>query len=314
MEYRQLGQTGLTVSRLCFGALTIGPLQARLPLPEGVAVIEAALDAGVNFIDTASLYGTYEYIRQAIKGREGIIVASKSYDWTYEGMKESVKKACRHLGREYVDIFMLHEQTSRLTLQGHGEALAYLSDAKKTGLIRSAGVSTHTVEVVRAAAMIDDIDVIHPIFNMAGVGILDGTVEDMSQAIEFAAGQGKGIYSMKALGGGHLCRNSRQALDWILNQDHIASVAVGMQTVDEVLYNASSFAGLRIDDGLEKKVQSRSRKLLIEEWCQGCGTCVTKCPTGALTILGSHAIADNSKCILCGYCGAHCPEFALKII
>ena len=62
MEYRLLGQTGMKVSRLCFGALTIGPLQAKLPLGEGVAVIRAALAAGVNFIDTAQLYGTYPYI------------------------------------------------------------------------------------------------------------------------------------------------------------------------------------------------------------------------------------------------------------
>lgn len=314
MEYRQLGQTGLTVSRLCFGALTIGPLQARLPLPEGVAVIEAALDGGVNFIDTASLYGTYEYIRQAITGRSDIIVASKSYDYSYDGMKESVETACRQLGRDYIDLFLLHEQTSRLTLKGHEPALAYLTDAKQLGLIRAAGVSTHTVEVVKAAAMMDNIDVIHPIFNLAGVGILDGTVEDMREAIEFAARQGKGIYSMKALGGGHLCQQSRQALEWVLSHDEIASVAVGMQTIEEVSYNRDLFAGNKIDKATEEAIQSRKRKLLIEEWCLGCGICSAKCPTGALTVADGRITVDSNKCILCGYCGAACPEFALKII
>ena len=78
-EYRFLGNTGLKVSRLCFGALTIGPLQANLPLQEGVTVIQAALDAGVNFIDTAELYQTYPYIQKAIAGRKHeVIVASKS--------------------------------------------------------------------------------------------------------------------------------------------------------------------------------------------------------------------------------------------
>ena len=68
--YRLLGETKMEVSRLCFGALTIGSLQANLPLAEGAGVIRSALSQGVNFIDTAELYDTYKYIRQAIQGFE----------------------------------------------------------------------------------------------------------------------------------------------------------------------------------------------------------------------------------------------------
>jgi aryl-alcohol dehydrogenase-like predicted oxidoreductase len=68
MIYTELGRTGLSVSRLCFGALTVGPLQSNLPLNEGAAVIRYALEQGVNFIDTAKLYGTYPYIREALRG------------------------------------------------------------------------------------------------------------------------------------------------------------------------------------------------------------------------------------------------------
>ncbi|MCL5290108.1 MAG: aldo/keto reductase, partial [Firmicutes bacterium] len=74
MQYRVLGRTGFKVSRLCFGALTVGPLQAGLPVAEGAGVIRRAIDYGVNLIDTAELYGTYSYIREALKGveREGV--------------------------------------------------------------------------------------------------------------------------------------------------------------------------------------------------------------------------------------------------
>lgn len=314
MEYRQLGQTELTVSRLCFGALTVGPLQARLSLQEGAAVIAAALDAGVNFIDTAELYQTYDYIQQAIAGRNDIIIASKSYDWTYQGMQSSVENACRSLGRDYVDLFMLHEQTSRLTLKGHEAALEYLVHAKQKGIIRAAGISTHTVEVVRAAAMMEQVDVIHPIFNMAGIGILDGTVEDMRDAISFASIQGKGIYTMKALGGGHLSNRSNEALAWILEEPNIAAVAVGMQTNHEVLFNVSAFNQQSIDNKLQEIVQNRHRKLLVEDGCMGCGNCVAKCPMQALYFTSGQVAVDRDKCILCGYCGAYCSEFALKII
>jgi aryl-alcohol dehydrogenase-like predicted oxidoreductase len=67
MEKRKLGKTEIEVSRLCFGGLTVGPLQANLPLMQGADVIREAFERGVNFIDTAELYETYPYIKEALK-------------------------------------------------------------------------------------------------------------------------------------------------------------------------------------------------------------------------------------------------------
>ena len=63
MVYRELGHTGLMVSRLCFGGLVIGPLQKNLSVEEGGEVIAEAFRLGVNFIDTADLYDTYPLIK-----------------------------------------------------------------------------------------------------------------------------------------------------------------------------------------------------------------------------------------------------------
>lgn len=315
MQYSLLGKTGIKVSRLCFGALTIGPLQVNLPLHEGANVIAAALNAGVNFIDTAELYRTYSYIKEGIEGRaQDVVISAKSYAYTYEGMQESVYKACTGIGRDYIDIFSLHEQTSRLTLKGHRPALQYLIDAKRQGIIRAIGVSTHTVEVVRAAAMIDEIDVIHPIYNMRGLGICDGQVEDMQQAIDFAAYMGKGIYTMKALGGGHLCTSAMEAIKWVLDQPKINAVAVGMQSSAEVQFNAALFSGQDPDEQVMQTVQAKPRKVLVEHWCIGCGACAAKCPMKAIQIIEKKAVVDTDKCVTCGYCGAYCPEFCIKII
>lgn len=315
MQYRPLGRTGILVSRLCFGALTIGPLQANLSLREGAAVIRRALESGVNFIDTAELYRTYPYIREAARGfGRDVVVCSKCYAYTYQDMKQSVEKALTELERDYIDIFMLHEQESALTVKGHWEAFGYLLEAREKGLIRAAGISTHHVSGVLAAAEFPEIDVVHPMFNIEGIGIADGTKEDMLAAIKGAADAGKGIYSMKALGGGNLLARPEEALKYVLSVPEICSVAVGMSTVQEVAYNTLLFSGKQVPEELKSAVRRQTRRLHIEEWCRGCGLCVRRCRAGALEIAGGRVKVDEGLCVLCGYCGSACPEFCIKVI
>ena len=131
MEYVILGETQLRVSRLCFGALTIGPLQRNMSQQEGGAILRKALEAGINFIDTAQLYGTYSYIRQALKGWTGqVIIASKSYAYTAKDMQVALEEARRELDLDVIPIFLLHEQESEHTIRGHWSALEYLLTAK----------------------------------------------------------------------------------------------------------------------------------------------------------------------------------------
>ncbi len=315
MQYRFLGKTGLKVSNLCFGALTVGPLQARLSIQEGAKVIRKALEAGVNFIDTAEIYRTYPYIREAIRGYNNeVIIASKCYAYTYDGMRQSVEKALENTGRDWIDIFMLHEQESILTIKGHWEAIEYLLEAKEKGLVRAVGISTHHVEGVLGAASVPEIDVIHPLINMAGIGIRGGKTENMLRAIKVAAGAGKGLYAMKALGGGNLIDRVEEAFNFVRSISELSSVAVGMSTTDEVEYNACLFDGRPVESALKYKVKRRPRRLHVEDWCRGCGRCIEKCAQGALSIVNGKLIVDRKRCIFCGYCGAACPDFCIKVI
>ncbi|MGE5588318.1 MAG: aldo/keto reductase [Clostridia bacterium] len=323
IERRALGGTGLVVSRLCFGTLTMGPLQARLPLQEGASLIRAAVDAGVNFIDTAELYGTYEYVREAVSGagqvrtrnREELVVASKSYDYTYDGMRRAVERALRSMDLDYIDVFLLHEQESALTLKGHQEAVRYLVRARETGQVRAIGVSTHHVACVRAAALMPEIDVIHPLLNRSGIGIADGTASDMLEAVQEAHAAGKGVYAMKALGGGALLDDVDGSLGWVLAQPCVDSIAVGIKTLDELRMDLAIFEGRRPDDVLRARTR-QNKALIIEPWCTGCGTCVARCTHGALVISpeSGRAAVDTARCVLCGYCQAACPEFCMKVV
>ena len=67
------------------------------------------------------------------------------------------------LDMDVLDIFLLHEQESRLTLRGHREALEYYLNEREKGRIRAVGVSTHNIEVVRAICEMPEIDVVHPL-------------------------------------------------------------------------------------------------------------------------------------------------------
>lgn len=315
MNYNKLGSTGITVSGICFGSLAVSPLQSDFSIEEGGKIIEYAMEMGINFIDTAEYYGNYPYIRHALKSSQrDLIVASKSYAYTYEGMRNSVEKARKEIDKDVIDIFMMHEQETSLTLKGHQEALDYLVDAKAKGLIHATGVSTHTVEVVTAAGAMDEIDVIHPIINFQGLGIKDGKRSDMEYAIIKAHGKGKGIYGMKCLGGGNLIGDKGRAFDYITSFKWLHSVAIGMKSQDEVLANTLIFDNQRVPALLEERLKKQSRRLLIEDWCLGCGRCVTHCRYGALRIENGKSCVDEKACILCGYCAGSCPEFCIKII
>lgn len=315
MQYRELGHTGLKVSRLCFGSLTIGPLQRGYKLHEGAKLIGEALELGVNFIDTAEIYNCYSYIREALRDiSKEVIVASKSYAYTEKEMEESLCNCLESLNRDYIDIFLLHEQESVHTIKGHWPAVEYLVHAQEKGIVKAIGISTHYVAGVRAAASISEFDVIHPIINQAGIGIMDGNVQDMLEAIEFAAVMGKGIYGMKCLGGGHLISEADKAIDFVLSVPNISSVAVGMQSREEIAYNFSKFSGWKPDVKLGKKLKNRSRSLHVEKWCRGCGQCVERCSAGALVIVDGRVQVNEHQCTLCSYCVSGCPEFCIKVI
>jgi predicted aldo/keto reductase-like oxidoreductase len=312
VHYRQLGTTGLNVSELCFGSLSVGPAQYNLTSRAAQGVLDFAWDLGVRFYDTAELYGTYGLLKD-IAAREGAIIASRSFAFDSRGMRESLDRARKELSRDRIEIFGLHEQESGLTLKGHRDALEYLVRQREKGVIQAIAVSTHYVDCVRAAAMLDEVDVIFAILNVAGLGIRGGSRTDMENALRFAREMGKGVYIMKALGGGHLYREARKALEYARDFPHKDSVAVGLHTRSEVEFAVRVFSGERTSTESASEGESK-RRLIVEDWCEGCGECVKVCGFGALTLSDGTAQVDTSKCMLCGYCARVCPHFCLKVV
>ena len=320
MEITTLGTSGLAVSRLCIGSLTVSPVQANLPPERAAQVLAYAFSRGIRFTDTAQYYENYPLLRRALQlyGKDDVVISTKTYAYSRELAEAAVEQARRELDRDVIDIFMLHEQESYETLRGHREALEYLFECKARGIIRAVGASMHHIAAVRGVCQLHrrgiPLDVIHPIFNRGGYGIADGTIADMQTAVSEAHGLGIGVFAMKVLGGGHLFRDAAAAFDFALDQPYIDAVAVGMQSEAEIDANLAYFATRTFPPAARDTLYKKSRHLHIEDYCEGCGACVRRCAQGALTLSAGHASVDMEKCVLCGYCSRVCPLFAIKVL
>lgn len=315
MILNKLGNTGIEVSRLCFGSLTMGPFQRDLTPAQGAELFECAFSHGVNFVDTAEIYGTYPHVREAVRLKPDLVVCSKSYAYDRQGAEQSLKKALDGIGRDYIDVFLMHEQESEHTIRGHREALEYYLEMKRKGYIRAVGLSTHYVACMDGALKHPELEVLFPLINKKGFGIADGTADEMLERIRSASALGRGIIAMKPLGGGHLIGEREEALDYILSLDDcIDTIAIGMQSIDEVEYNCARFSGEAPDPELGDRLRQTKRRLLVQEWCEGCGVCVSACHNHALSIQNGRAVVDPDKCALCSYCARVCPQFTIKII
>lgn len=317
MQSQFVPQLGREVTRLGLGALPMGPLQKGISPAEGAAVIRRALESGVTFFDTATVYGTYEHLARGLEGwpAESITVATKTHARDDRALAEQhIELALRALGREPIDIMLCHCARSAFTWETWGPTLEALLAAKERGWIRMVGLSSHSIEGVRVAAAMPEIEVIHPLINVAGLGITDGSASEMLAAIEKAHANGKLLYAMKALGGGNLVSRRREALEFVWNQPSIDILALGMVTPQEVDWNVRWALGQPIPEALEEATAVNTKRISILGFvCTGCGSCVEHCENDALHLVDGKAQVDHDRCILCGYCAPHCPLFAVRV-
>ena len=161
MDYRTLGRTGIKVSPLCLGAMMFGAW-GNPDHDESVAVIHAALDAGINFIDTADVYSageSEEIVAKALKGRrDDVVLATKCHatmgrDPNMQGnSRRWIMRACedslRRLQTDHIDLYQIHRPDPGCDID---ETLAALTDLVRAGKVRSIGSSTFPAsEIVEA--------------------------------------------------------------------------------------------------------------------------------------------------------------------
>ena len=164
MEHRLLGRTGVRVSPLCLGTLNFG---GGTEEPDAIRMVHAALDAGLNFVDTADVYHAGESERivgKALAGRrDKVVLATKVHGRTGLGPNDQgnsrlhILRACeaslRRLGTDYIDLYQVHRPSPEIPAD---ETLGALTDLVRAGKVRYIGCSTHPAWMVMEALAVSE--------------------------------------------------------------------------------------------------------------------------------------------------------------
>jgi aryl-alcohol dehydrogenase-like predicted oxidoreductase len=169
MSFVTLGKSGLKVSRACLGTMTFGNTQWGTDEPESQRIVDAFLDAGHNFVDTADVYNagvSEEIVGRAIAKKRGdVVLATKGYNVMGEGpndrgssrahLTRALEDSLRRLGTDYVDLYQLHSWDHDTPIE---ESMATLDDFVRSGKVRYIGCSnffgSQLVEAQWAAARV----------------------------------------------------------------------------------------------------------------------------------------------------------------
>jgi aryl-alcohol dehydrogenase-like predicted oxidoreductase len=166
MRYRVLGGTGIEVSVHCLGAMMFGAV-GNPDHDDCVRIIHAALDQGVNFVDTADMYSAGEseqIVGKALRGRrDDVVLASKVHFPMGEGRNRrgnsrrwilmAVEDSLRRLGTDWIDLYQVHRPDESTDIE---ETLGVLTDLVRAGKIRAFGCSTFPVEDIVEAQHVSE--------------------------------------------------------------------------------------------------------------------------------------------------------------
>lgn len=287
VRYRVLGRTGLRVTELGFGSEAVSD----------VSVFERALDAGINFFDSARSYqnGNAERaLGAALRNkRDKVILCTRSYADNAQQITADLDESLKALGTDHIDIWYLGQKDR--TGEIKGDMLEAQRAAQKAGKIRFRGVSSHRPAAVADLVIQQKFDVIQIPYNFA-IGTrrdpfnmdatnLDSTLDRFKEA-------GIGVVAMKVMAGGyrgikideknqdiHARTGSRiAAIRWALRNDRVQTTSVRMMDMDQLEENLKAMSGnfSEQDARLLAAYTDAVRPLL----CRMCGGCDGQCPYG----------------------------------
>jgi 1-deoxyxylulose-5-phosphate synthase len=234
-----LGNTGIEVSRLAMGTGTSGfggsSNQSRKLGLKGLSnLLRTGFDNGVFFWESADQYGTHPHIKEALKGvdRDKVVLLTKTHARTADEMKADLDRYRKEMGTDHIEIVLLHALTNPDWNKNRRGAMDYLERAREDGIIKSHGVSCHSLGALQTAANEPWVQVDLARMNPAGVR-MDAEVPVVLKVLQDMKAKGKGIIGMKILGAGHFRNKVDEALQYALAQDYMDCFTIGSENIDE---------------------------------------------------------------------------------
>ena len=317
MEYRLLGKTGLTISRMGLGGIPIQRIDA-----EGTKkLVYQLMEAGVNYIDTARGYTVSEqYLGYALEGiRDKFVLATKSMARTKEAMAKDIDISLGNLKTDYIDLYQVHNPNMAQLEQviGEGGALEALLEAKEQGKIGHIGLTAHSIEVFEKALELPWVETFMFPYNI---------VETHGEAlIAKCVEKNIGFVDMKPLAGGAL-EDATLAMRFLVSNPNVTVVIPGMADEKEIEQNLAACADTAPLSAEEQAKVASLRETLGTQFCRRCNYCAP-CTVGInipgvflfqgyLDRYGLEAWAKDrygamavkaSACVECGACEPRCP-------
>lgn len=317
MEYRILGKTGLRVSRIGFGGIPIQRIDA-----EGTrALMQALVEKGVNYIDTARGYTvSEEYLGYGLEGiRDKFVLATKSMSRDKESMARDIETSLANLRTDYIDLYQLHNpKLEELdVIFSENGAIQALRQAKAEGKIGHIGITAHSAAVFEKALEYDEIETV-----MFPYNIVESQGEKL---IARCREKNVGFICMKPLAGGAI-EDGRLALRYILANDNVTVAIPGMAEVKELEQNLAAAEDTSSLTEEEKAAFEKVRAELGQNFCRRCNYCAP-CAAGINIpsvflfqgYLRRYGLAGwareryatlpvkASACVQCGACETRCP-------
>jgi aryl-alcohol dehydrogenase-like predicted oxidoreductase len=260
----------------------VGCAAGAIPDPD---ILARALDMGINYYDTARIYGqgkSEQILGKAIKGkRDRIVLASKTYSNTKEDILKDIETSLKTLGTDHVDIYHQHSRHDPKEISD--EMIETMELVKQQGKARFIGVSTHDPNaMVDFILKVGKFDAVQTTYSYAiGAPYRDDAIRRLHEA-------GIGVIAMKVViatatpkgdKGNHLSNEGGlAAIKWVLRNPAIATTVPWAETIDELEINFRAMKQEFTPED-EKILYARSEEIR-ELYCRMCFQCKDQCPQG----------------------------------